>query len=137
MPKTEGFIFGKDRITMRFKNTGQMASSRIRFYYTFEKNEPDQKMGKKDLEAKLLDKEPIVRKRLVVPDESIRRDLIIDKSVLKNYEDGFAIFLHILARYKFAGGDNEREGSYTGIFNIQKLSAEGGYNVDIEQEWAE
>jgi hypothetical protein len=59
----------------------------------------------------------------------LTRDMIMGKDVLRNYKDGFPIFLHILARYKFLGADVEREGLYMGVFRLERS---GGYSPDIE-----
>ena len=92
-------------------------------YYVFRKDEPDEAMTKRGVEETLVKQKSIVREKLVVPNEKTHLDMTIDQSVLRNYEDGFAIFLHILVRYKFAGGDDEREGSYLGIFTMQKFGS--------------
>jgi hypothetical protein len=101
----------------------------------FETNEPDKTVGKKDLEDNLLKEKLIIRERLLVPNEEIPRDMIMGNDVLRNYKDGFPIFLHILVRYKFLGADDERQGAYMGVFRLER--SDGGYNPDIEREWAE
>jgi hypothetical protein len=64
-------------------------------------------MSKKDIEDNLLKGKPIVRERLLVPNEEISRNMTMDEYVLRTYKDRFHIFPHILVHYKFLAADAE------------------------------
>jgi hypothetical protein len=121
-------------MTMQFKNTGQIAANRIYFYYVFKTEQPDKNARKEDIQHDFATQEPIVHERLVFPKEDDWIDMTMDKDALDNYYTGQDTFLHILVRYNFSGGDNERKGSYIGVLRLRRS---GESLTDIEKEWAE
>jgi hypothetical protein len=137
--RNQAFQKEDNRVLVQFNNTGQIAAHRVYYHYTFKKDEPEQTMTKKSIKDSLLNEKPIVRERLVFPNEEFHKYLIMDQSIQRIYTAGLPIFLHLLVRYKFSSTDDELEGSYIGVFRLK--SSDTGISPtlipDIEKEWAE
>jgi hypothetical protein len=117
----EDRVFGLDQrhVRMFIKNTGKLAANRIYLHYLFKRNRTDETGSNRDVEDQLLNEEPIVHERLLLPNEVMYLHMVMDDYVFLDRYNGRAIFIYILVRYMFAGGDDEREGRYVGIFKIQ------------------
>jgi hypothetical protein len=143
MPSESPKVDSGGRVTVRFNNTGQIAANRIYFYSVFKLEQPDKTTRKKDLEDYLIKEEPIVHERLLFPNEETEVSVTMDKDALSRYyTKPLPVFLHILMRYNFRGGDDERQGTYIAIFRLQRFyELEDALSprliAEIVKEWAE
>jgi len=65
-----------------------------------------------------------------------------EDALSRYYTKPLPVFLHILIHYNFRGGDDERQGTYTAIFRLQRFDElEDAFSprliAEIEKEWAE